>query len=268
MMKTMLVKPGSKVNLDDHNPDFHEGLDKDDPEVERRRDRALERTCELQEALFAEARQSLLIVLQAMDTGGKDGVINHVMRGLNPQGVHVRSFKVPTPEELAHDFLWRVHQRVPARGHITVFNRSHYEDVLVVRVHELVPENMWRKRYEQINEFEQLLAENGTRILKLFLHISKDEQKQRLQERLDDPSKHWKFSVGDLEERKLWDHYMRAYEDALTECSTETAPWHIVPANRKWYRNLVISELLAEVLAEMDPQLPKADFDPSQVVIE
>ncbi|HCU36123.1 MAG TPA: polyphosphate--AMP phosphotransferase, partial [Armatimonadetes bacterium] len=170
MEKHMLVRPGSKVNLDDHDPDFHGGLDKDDADVERRRDQALERTCELQEALFAEARQSLLVVLQAMDTGGKDGVINHVMRGLNPQGVHVRSFKVPTPEELAHDFLWRVHQRVPARGNITVFNRSHYEDVLVVRVHELVPENMWRKRYEQINEFEQLLAENGTRILKLFLY--------------------------------------------------------------------------------------------------
>ena len=261
-----MIAPGTVVNLADHDPEFDGGLSKKDGK--RALAKLLEKLPKLQELMYAEDKHTLLLVFQATDTGGKDGTIRAVMGGVNPQGCHVTSFKVPTDEELAHDFLWRVHRHVPAGGHITVFNRSHYEDVLVVRVHELVPENMWRKRYEQINEFEQLLAENGTRILKLFLHISKDEQKQRLQERLDDPSKHWKFSVGDLEERKLWDHYMRAYEDALTECSTETAPWHIVPANRKWYRNLVISELLAEVLAEMDPQLPKADFDPSQVVIE
>ncbi len=268
MHTAMLIEPGTQVKLTEYDPSLNGGLSKRDAEVIARRDQAISRMSRLQEALYAEARQSLLIVLQAMDTGGKDGTIKHTMRGLNPQGVQVHSFKVPTPEELAHDFLWRIHRRVPRKGHIAVFNRSHYEDVLVVRVHELVPESVWRKRFEQINEFERLLAENGTRIIKLYLHISKDEQKDRLQARLDDPAKHWKFSTGDLKERRRWDDYMRAYEDALTECSTEIAPWYVIPANRKWYRNLVVSELLADVLEEMDPQFPDVDFDPSQVVIE
>ncbi len=263
-----MVKPGTRVDLGAIDPDFHEDLSKRDPEVKERLDGARDTMRGLQERLYAEGAQSLLIVLQAMDTGGKDGTIRHVMRGLNPAGVHVASFKVPTPPELAHDFLWRVHQHVPCKGQIGVFNRSHYEDVLVVRVHDLVPEETWRRRYDQINEFEELLAETGTRIIKLFLYISKDEQKERLQARLDNPDKHWKFSVADLKERGRWDDYIAAYEDALTHCSTEAAPWFVIPANRKWYRNMVVAEIIAETLREMDPQFPAVDFDPGQIVIE
>jgi len=263
-----MVRPGTRVRLDEIDPDFHEGLGKRDDEVKERLKQARDAMLELQERLYAEGEQSLLIVLQAMDTGGKDGTIKHVMRGLNPVGVCVSSFKVPTPEELAHDFLWRVHQRVPRRGQIAVFNRSHYEDVLVVRVHELVPEPVWRRRYEQINEFERLLAETGTRIVKLFLYISKEEQRERLQKRLDNPDKHWKFSPADLEERELWDDYIAAYEDALTLCATEVAPWFVIPANRKWYRNMIVAELIEGALREMNPQFPEPDFDPRQIVLE
>jgi len=262
------VKPGDKVRLDKVDPDFHEGLSKRDAVVKERTDAAHKEMRGLQERLYAECGQSLLVVLQALDTGGKDGTIKHVMRGLNPAGVCVRGFKAPTSEELAHDFLWRVHPYVPAKGHITVFNRSHYEDVLVVRVHELVPEEIWRRRYDQINEFEELLAETGTHILKIYLHISKDEQKERLQARLDNPDKHWKFSAADLKERALWDDYTEAFEEALTRCSTKRAPWHIIPANRKWYRNMIVAELLAETLRNMDPQFPEPDFDPAEIVID
>ncbi len=262
------VRPGTKVDLAAIDPDFHEGLRKRAPEVEERLDAARDAMRDLQERLYAEGRQSLLIVLQAMDTGGKDGTIRHVMRGLNPAGVHVASFKVPTPEELAHDFLWRIHRHTPRAGTIAVFNRSHYEDVLVVRVHELVPEETWRRRYDQINEFEELLAETGTRILKLFLYISKDEQRKRLQARLDNPDKHWKFSPADLRERSRWNDYIAAYEDALTHCSTEIAPWFVIPANRKWYRNMIVAEIIAGTLREMDPQFPAVDFDPDQIVID
>jgi len=263
-----MVKPGTRVDLGAVDPDFHEDLAKRDPEVKRRREEARDRMRDLQERLYAQGERSLLIVLQALDTGGKDGTIGHVMRGMNPAGCRVASFKVPSSEELAHDFLWRVHQQAPRKGEIVVFNRSHYEDVLVVRVHELVPEEVWRRRYQQINEFEQLLYETGTRILKLFLYISKDEQKERLQARLDNSEKHWKFRPADLSERKRWDDYVAAYEDALSECSTPIAPWHIIPANRKWFRNMTVAEIVAETLAEMDPQFPAVDFDPSAVVIE
>jgi PPK2 family polyphosphate:nucleotide phosphotransferase len=263
-----MVTPGERVRLAEIDPDYHEDLDKHDEVVEERTDAARDEMRDLQERLYAECRQSLLIVLQAMDTGGKDGTIKHVMRGLNPVGVTVRGFKRPTPEELAHDFLWRIHPHVPAKGHISVFNRSHYEDVLVVRVHDLVPERIWGRRYDQINEFEELLSESGTRILKLFLYISKDEQKERLQKRLDNPDKHWKFDPGDLKERKLWDRYLEAFEEVLTRCSTAAAPWHIIPANRKWYRNMIVAEIVAETLREMDPQFPEPDFDPESIVIE
>ncbi|MGD9495656.1 MAG: polyphosphate kinase 2 family protein [Armatimonadota bacterium] len=263
-----MVQPGTRVDLRAIDPDLHEGLDKRDAQVRERLDAAREAMGDLQERLYAEGEQSLLIVLQAMDTGGKDGTIRHVMRGLNPAGVCVSGFKVPTAEELAHDFLWRVHQRVPRAGQIGVFNRSHYEDVLVVRVHGLVPEATWRRRYDQINEFEDLLAKSGTHIIKLFLHISKDEQRQRLQARLDDPTKHWKFRPSDLEERGRWDEYLDAYEDALTYCSTAVAPWFVIPANRKWYRNMIVAEIIAATLREMDPQFPAVDFDPSTVVID
>jgi PPK2 family polyphosphate:nucleotide phosphotransferase len=222
---------------------------------------------ELQEKLFAEHKRKVLIVLQGMDTSGKDGVIRSVFDGVNPQGVKVAAFKVPTPEELDRDFLWRVHKQAPGKGEITIFNRSHYEDVLVVRVHNLVPQEVWSKRYEQIVSFEKHLAETGTTILKFYLHITKDEQKERLQARLDDTTKHWKFSVGDLKERALWSDYEKAYQDALTQTSTVFAPWYIVPANRKWYRDWVIVNVLVDTLKRMKLQYPTQTEDLSKVKI-
>ncbi|MBE2239740.1 MAG: polyphosphate kinase 2 family protein [Caldilineaceae bacterium] len=222
----------------------------------------------LQELLYAEGKHKLLIVLQGMDTSGKDGVIRHVFEGVNPQGVSVASFKAPTPLELAHDYLWRVHQQTPARGQIVIFNRSHYEDVLVVRVHNLVPPEVWKRRYAQINAFEQQLAEEGTTILKFFLHISKEEQKQRLQKRLDDPEKQWKFSTGDLAERKLWDEYLAAYTAVLEKTSTAYAPWYIVPADRKWYRNLVISHVIIQTLEGLHMRYPAPETGLGDIVIE
>ncbi len=267
MAQTSLVKPGTHVRLADWDPDDRGGLSKKDPAVEKRVADALAEMCELQEKLYAESRQALLIVLQAMDAGGKDGTVKHVMEGVNPQACSVVSLKAPTSEELAHDFLWRIHRYTPAAGHITVFNRSHYEDVLIVRVHELVPKAIWKKRYDQINAFESLLTESGTRVLKLFLHISKDEQKKRLEARLANPQKLWKFNPVDLKERESWDDYMAAYEEALTRCSTDAAPWHIIAANHEWYRNLVIAELVAKTLRKLDPQWPKPTFDPSGITI-
>lgn len=222
---------------------------------------------EWQTRLYAEGKQKLLVVLQAMDAGGKDGTIRSVFQGVNPQGVRVHSFKVPSKEELDHDFLWRIHKVVPGKGMMGVFNRSHYEDVLVVRVHNIVPEAVWRPRYEQINQFEKLLHDTGTRILKFYLHISKKEQKERFQARLDDPSKHWKFSLEDVEKRKYWDDYMAAYQEMLEETSTPWGPWHVIPADQKWYRNLAISRILMRTLKEMDPQYPTPEGDFSNVVI-
>jgi PPK2 family polyphosphate:nucleotide phosphotransferase len=221
----------------------------------------------LQELLYAEGVHRLLVVLQAMDTGGKDGTIRHVFDGTNPQGVKVASFKKPTHDELAHDYLWRVHPHTPGNGEIAIFNRSHYEDVLVVRVHNLVPEAVWSRRYDQINEFERRLAEEGTTICKFFLHISKDEQRKRLQARIDDPTKRWKFARGDLAERALWDSYQHAYAAMLSETSTPWAPWWIVPADRKWYRNLVISSVLVETLEGFRMQYPDPEDDLGNVVI-
>lgn len=221
----------------------------------------------LQRLLWGDGRQSLLVVLQAMDTGGKDGTIRKVLSGVNPQGVDVHGFGVPGPHEMEHDYLWRVHQRTPARGRIAIFNRSHYEDVLVVRVDDLVPQDVWSKRYEHIRNFESMLSDEGTTIVKIMLHISKGEQKERLQARLDDPSKNHKFNPSDLSSRDRWDDYMAAYEDAIAETSTESAPWYIVPADRKWYRNLVISQILIGTIEGMDLAFPVADFDPSTYVI-
>ncbi len=267
-MKHHLVEPGKKIKLAERDPqdtgDFKGGKEDGLKEIVKLN----EKLQELQELLYAEGKHKILVVLQAMDTGGKDGAIRRVFDGVNPQGVKVASFKVPTPEEMAHDYLWRVHKVVPGNGEMVIFNRSHYEDVLVVRVHNYVPKEVWSKRYEQINAFEKLLAENGTTILKFFLHISKDEQKERLQARLDDPTKHWKFSLGDLGERKLWDDYQSAYEDALNKTSTEYAPWYVVPANRKWYRDLVISKVLVETLEGLKMKYPEPKDDLSGVVIE
>ena len=267
-MKQHLVEPGKTIKLAELDPQgtgkFKGGKEDGLKEIAKLNGELQE----LQELLYAEGKHKVLVVLQAMDTGGKDGAIRRVFDGVNPQGVKVASFKVPTAEEMAHDYLWRVHKVVPANGELVVFNRSHYEDVLVVRVHNYVPKDVWSKRYEQINEFEKLLAENGTTIVKFFLHISKDEQKERLQARLDDPSKHWKFSVGDLAERKLWDDYQAAYEDVLNKTSTKHAPWYVVPANRKWYRDLVISTVLVDTLKSLKMKYPAPKDDLSGVVIE
>jgi len=233
------------------------GLSKDDAKgLQKDLNKQLE---VLQEHLYAKGKERLLVVLQATDTGGKDGTIRAVFDRTNPQGVHVVSFKKPTEVELAHDYLWRVHQHTPARGHITVFNRSHYEDVLVVRVHGYVPESVWSRRYDHIRNFEQLLADEGTTIVKIYLHISKDEQRQRLQDRVDNPEKHWKFSFGDLEERKVWDDYQAAFADMIDRTSTPDAPWYVIPADRKWYRNLLITQLMIDTLSE----LTEAEFAPN-----
>lgn len=217
---------------------------------------------------YAQDRHAILLVLQGMDTSGKDGTIRTIMRGINPQSCQVTSFKVPSAEELDHDFLWRIHRAVPRLGNIGIFNRSHYEDVLIVRVHQLVPEKVWRKRYEQINAFEKILVENGTTIIKCFLHISKAEQKKRLQARIDNPHEHWKFNPQDLKERLRWDEYQAAYEDAISYCNTEHAPWHIIPSDKKWYRNLVVSNLLRCTLEKLDPQFPPANVDFANLVVE
>ena len=221
-----------------------------------------------QERLWAGAQRAVLIVLQGMDTAGKDGTIRHVMTAFNPQGCDVVGFKVPTPEELAHDYLWRAHRVTPARGTIAIFNRSHYEDVLVVRVHELVPPRRWRQRYAQINAFERHLAQNDTTIVKFFLHISPDEQRRRLQARLDDPSKRWKFQKGDLAERKLWPAYQAAYEDALTRCTTAEAPWYVIPADHKWFRDLAVTEILRATLGELRLRYPAEEPGLEALVVE
>jgi PPK2 family polyphosphate:nucleotide phosphotransferase len=267
MARSTLVKPGSKVVLGKVEAGYSGGLEKDDPEVGRKLGADLVSMAQWQEKLYAEGKQSLLIVLQAMDAGGKDGTLRHVMDGFNPQSCRVVSFKQPSAEELAHDFLWRIHQQVPRKGEIVVFNRSHYEDVLVVRVHKLVPDEVIQARFEVINVFEKYLAAAGTRVVKFFLHISKDEQKERLEERLRNPDKIWKFQPGDLEERERWDEYMHAFEDVLSKCSTAGAPWHIIPANAKWYRNMVVADIIEKTLRGMKPEYPKAAVDASEYVI-
>ena len=268
MAPKTLIKPGSRVRLRDYDPNESGGLSKSDPEVARKLAADLAVLCSLQERLYAESRRALLIILQGMDASGKDGTISHVMSGLNPQGCSVTSFKAPSPEELAHDFLWRVHPHVPRRGSLAVFNRSHYEDVLIVRVHGLVPASVWKQRYDQINDFERLLHESGTRVVKLFLHLSKEEQKRRLEERVADPAKQWKISETDLPERQRWDDYMAAYEETLSRCSTEYAPWHVIPSNHKWYRNLLVADIIADTLRDMDPQWPPPSVDLSQFKVE
>jgi PPK2 family polyphosphate:nucleotide phosphotransferase len=262
------VKPGDQVDLNQWDPNDTGEFIGEKKEAKDAMDALNDRLEELQELLYAQGKHKVLVVLQAMDSGGKDGTIRHVFEGVNPQGVKVASFKVPTKEELAHDYLWRVHKRAPGKGEIVIFNRSHYEDVLVVRVHNLVPEEVWSRRYGHINQFERLLADEGTTILKFYLHIDLVEQKERFQARLDNPQKHWKFSLGDLEERKLWPEYTRAYQDVLNRTSTEWAPWYIVPANRKWYRNYVIASVLVETLEGLDMHYPQQEDDLSGVVIE
>lgn len=263
-MHAYRITPGQKVNLKDFDPADTQYA-RDGKEKAEQSLLQLNRQLEaLQESLYAEHRHRVLVVLQGMDTSGKDGVIRRVFEGVNPQGVRVASFKVPTPVELDHDYLWRVHQQTPARGEIVIFNRSHYEDVLVVRVHHLIPEAVWKKRFEQINAFERLLTDEGTTILKFFLHIDPQEQKERLLERLEKPEKNWKFNPGDLKERALWKEYLTAYEEVLEKTSTSWAPWYVIPANKKWYRDFVISTLLVETLQNLEIRLP-APFSAQEV---
>lgn len=260
-MKTYRVKPGERVNLADCDPqggdDFDSFKDKGEERLEEL-NRELEK---LQELLYAEHRHRVLVVLQGMDTSGKDGVIRHVFEGVNPQGVRVASFKVPTAEELDHDYLWRIHKQTPGKGELVIFNRSHYEDVLVVRVHNIVPDPVWKQRFDQINAFERQLTDEGTTILKFFLHIDLEEQKQRFEDRLADPARRWKYNPRDLDERKLWPQYTRAYEDVLEKTSTAWAPWFIVPSNRKWARNLVIANVLVDTLKDLKMEYPVLEGD-------
>jgi PPK2 family polyphosphate:nucleotide phosphotransferase len=264
-MKKLQIKPGEKVRLRDFDPDDASAVPRDKDECISKSEKLSAKLGDLQELLFAEHKHKLLVVLQGMDTSGKDGTVRHVMRGVSPQSVRVASFKKPTQLELEHDFLWRVHAQAPAAGEIVIFNRSHYEDVLVVRVHDLVPKDIWRKRYGQINDFEKMLTETGTTMLKFFLHISKKEQAERLQARIDDPTKRWKFQRGDIDERKLWDDYQKAYEDAIEKTSTQWAPWIVVPADKKWVRNYVVAKTLVDTLEGLDMQYPKVKLDIKKV---
>jgi PPK2 family polyphosphate:nucleotide phosphotransferase len=251
------VEPGRRVDLTGIETESTAGAPGDRSETEAALPALQARLADLQARLWAESRRSLLVVLQAMDAGGKDGTIKQVFRGVNPQGCRVQSFKEPTHLELAHDFLWRVHRAAPHAGEIGIFNRSHYEDVLITRVHGLIPEKVWRERYELINGFEALLAHGGSTVIKLFLHISKSEQRKRFDSRLHEPRKRWKFQPSDLAERERWDAYQVAYGEALSKTSTENAPWYVIPADRKWYRNWAVSTLLVETLEGMDPHYPE-----------
>jgi PPK2 family polyphosphate:nucleotide phosphotransferase len=261
------VEPSAHIRLEKRDLGDTSGWDKDRAEGQIARE--LERLAELQDRLWAEAKHAVLVVLQGIDAAGKDGTIKKVMTAFNPQGSPVTAFKVPTTEELAHDFLWRVHKAVPRKGEIGIFNRSHYEEVLVVRVHDLVPKSVWSRRYELINDFERLLVETGTTVVKFFLAIDKDEQRERFQARYDDPTKRWKFSMGDLAERKLWDAYQEAFDDMLDKTSTDIAPWYVIPANRKWFRDLAVSTILADTIDDLKPRYPPvADDVPADLVID
>lgn len=262
------IKPGTVVNLDEWDPAATSGFNGSKTAAADELATLNERLAELQALLYAQHGHKVLVILQGMDTSGKDGTIKHVFKAINPLGVKVANFRKPNSLELAHDYLWRVHRHTPEDGQIAIFNRSHYEDVLVSRVHSLIPEDTWKKRFDHIINFEQLLADEGTVIRKFFLHISKDEQRERLQARIDDPKKRWKFEGGDLEERKHWDSYRIAYEDVLSRTSTAVSPWYVVPANRKWFRNLVISSVLIETLESMNMTYPTGPEDLANIIVE
>jgi PPK2 family polyphosphate:nucleotide phosphotransferase len=265
LIDALRVKPGTRRRLKDSDADNSFGWDK--PEAVAAFEENRKRLADLQYKLYADGRHALLVVLQATDGGGKDSTVRDVFTSMNPQGCSVTSFKAPSSDELKHDYLWRVHQHVPARGVVGVFNRSHYEDVLVVRVDKLVPEEVWKRRYDHINDFERMLTDSNVHVVKFFLQISKDEQKQRLEERLNDPSKFWKFNADDLEKRKHWDAYQEAFEAMLARCSTDAAPWHVIPSDRKWFRNLAVSEVLVSALGELPLRFPEPTIDPAKVRI-
>jgi PPK2 family polyphosphate:nucleotide phosphotransferase len=263
--KKLIVKPGSRIRLKHFDPGYHGKHESHKPALKEIQEN-LEKMDQLQFRMYAENKHSLLIVLQGLDAAGKDGVVRHVLTGMNPEGCVSTNFKQPTKEELAHDFLWRVHPHVPGRGSVAIFNRSHYEDVLVVRVHHLAPKKVWSKRYDQINDFERLITlENNTTILKFFLHISKGEQLARFKKRLDDPARQWKISDSDYKERDYWGDYVEAFEDVLNKTSTEHAPWFIIPSNHKWFRDLAISQIIVRQMEEMDMQLPKPTVNLAEI---
>jgi len=222
---------------------------------------------ELQKVLYAQNKHRVLVVVQAMDTGGKDGCVKSVFSGIDPQGIRVQAFKKPSEEELAHDFLWRIHQHAPRNGGLVIFNRSHYEDIIAVRVKKIFPDDVWKRRQRHVLEFERMLAEEGTTIVKLFLHISKDEQKKRLESRLANPAKHWKFNPDDLSDRALWSDFMKAYEEVISKTSTDLAPWYVIPADRKWYRDLVVAQIMVNTLKGLDMQYPKITWDPKSIIV-
>ncbi len=263
-----LVKSSEEIKLKDWDPGDHNQWPGDKDGAEAELNRLVGRLSSFQDVLYAEHKHAVLIILQGMDTSGKDGAITHIFRGVDPAGVRVASFKAPSQVELDHDYLWRIHAQTPTKGEIVIFNRSQYEDVLVVRVHNLVPPEMWGQRYEQINNFEKMLAQNGTTIIKFFLHISKQEQKNRLEDRIQEPDKRWTFNPADLKERDLWDEYMQAYQVMLNKTSTDWAPWMIVPADHKWYRNLIIGTRIDNILEDLHMQYPTPDWNPEEIVIK
>jgi PPK2 family polyphosphate:nucleotide phosphotransferase len=262
------VKPGSSLDLariDTSEKSVFESVTKDS--YSPIADRLKVELRELQKVLYAQSKQRVLVVVQAMDTGGKDGCVKNVFSGIDPQGIRVQAFKKPAEEELAHDFLWRIHQHVPRNGGMVIFNRSHYEDIIAVRVKKLFPDEVWKRRQRHVLEFERMLAEEGTTIVKLFLHISKHEQKQRLESRLANPAKHWKFNPDDLSDRVLWSDFMKAYEEVITKTSTDLAPWYVIPADRKWYRDLVVSQIMVNTLKGLNMEYPKITWDPKTIVV-
>lgn len=262
-LSKFLIKPGIKVNLKKFSTDYTGSLQKEQSKIEL--DELHLKMSKLQYKLHAEKKQGLLIVLQAMDAGGKDGTIRDVMHGFNPQGCKVTGFRAPHEMEIDHDYLWRIHRKIPARGEIGIFNRSHYGDVLVVRIHNLVPKNQWEKRYSHINEFEKMLSDEGIKILKFYLHISKKEQQKRLEQRIVNPTKHWKIDEADFEERKFWNRYMNSYQDVLEKCSTSWAPWYIIPADKKWYRNLIVAKIITQTMEDMNLKFPKSKLDKEKI---
>jgi PPK2 family polyphosphate:nucleotide phosphotransferase len=267
MSQPLTVLPGDQVRLKDFDSSYTGGI-KNKKDAQAELDDNIKTLSDLGYRLYAEDRRSLLLVLQGMDTSGKDGAIRHVTTGFNPQSCQVTSFKQPSIEELDHDFLWRIARAMPRKGHIGIFNRSHYEDVLIVRVHNLVPKSEWHTRYDRINLFEKMAYQGGITLVKVFLHISKEEQRKRLQARLDDPQKRWKFSKADLAEREYWNDYQKAYNEAISRCNTEHAPWHIVPADKKWYRNLILSRILRQTLEKLDPQFPPAEEGLADIIVK
>jgi len=267
IIKKLMVIEGKKINLQRLSPDYNFSIDEEKAEYVLKQN-LKKRMSELQYRLYAERKNGLLIVFQGIDTSGKDSTIRHVISAFNPQSCTVKAFKEPTTEDLSHDFLWRIHKRAPSRGEIVVFNRSHYEDIIQPRVHKTIHKSIWSQRYEHINAFERCLSDNSIRIIKFFLHISKEEQRKRLEERMNDPSKQWKASESDITERKFWNNYTVAYQDIINRCSNLWAPWYIIPANKKWFRNLVIALIIVDTLERMKPKFPKPTINLSEMTID